>query len=81
MANPNPQKTAAPAALLLRLPDVCQLLSLGRTSIYQKVKDDPTFPRPVKLTDRAVAWRRADLEAWVAGLSPDRTPTDVKTAA
>jgi prophage regulatory protein len=25
-----------------------------------------TFPSPVKLSDRVTAWRRADIEAWIA---------------
>ena len=67
--------------MMLRIADVQRELGIGRTSVYNLQRRDPTFPKPIPLTRRAVAWRRADLEAWVAGLSPDRTPTDVKTAA
>ncbi len=30
------------------------------------VKDDPTFPRPVKLTPGCTRWKLSDIEAWEA---------------
>lgn len=30
------------------------------------VKDDPTFPRPVKLTPGCTRWRLSEVEAWEA---------------
>lgn len=29
-------------------------------------KDDPTFPRPVKLTPGCTRWRLSEIEAWEA---------------
>jgi len=49
--------------LLLRLPAVMKLTGLGRSTIYRMVAER-RFPTPVRITNRAVAWRRADLDQW-----------------
>ncbi len=54
---PTPQR-------LLRLPEVCSLVGLGKTSIYDRVRDG-TFPAPVKLSRRAVCWPAAAVDAWI----------------
>ena len=53
-------------SMLLRIADLQRELRIGRTSVYTLVATDPTFPRPIQLTPRAVAWRREDVEAWVS---------------
>ena len=50
-------------SLLLRLPAVMKLTGLGRSTIYRMVAER-RFPCPVRITNRAVAWRRADLDHW-----------------
>jgi len=50
-------------SLLLRLPAVMKLTGLGRSTIYRMVAER-RFPTPVRITNRAVAWRRADLDQW-----------------
>ena len=50
-------------ALLLRIGSVVRVTGLGRSTIYRLVARDE-FPPPVRLTSRAVAWRRSDLERW-----------------
>lgn len=49
----------------VRLKGVLRMTGLGRSTIYRLVSLNQ-FPRPVKLTARAVAWRRAELESWSA---------------
>jgi prophage regulatory protein len=51
------------SALLLRISSVVRVTGLGRSTIYRLVARDK-FPPPVRLTGRAVAWRRRDLEQW-----------------
>ncbi len=51
--------------LLLRLPTVIQATGLGRSTIYKLVAEEK-FPAPVRLTSRAVAWRRGDIEQWTS---------------
>jgi prophage regulatory protein len=52
---------------LLRLPSVVAQVGLKKTAIYDGIKSG-TFPAPLKLGARAVAWRAVDIDAWVAAL-------------
>ena len=54
--------TATPR-MFVRLPAVLATTGLGRSTIYRLVADG-SFPSPVKLGRRAVAWRSADIERW-----------------
>lgn len=59
-----------PALMLIRVSEVEQITSLKRTTIYKRLKDDPTFPRPVPLTDSTargapVGWVLGEVQAWV----------------
>ncbi len=49
----------------LRLPDVKAETGLGKTSIYHLIREGE-FPKPVKISSRAVAWREGAIEAWKA---------------
>lgn len=44
-----------------------QQTSLDITTIYRKMKAG-TFPQPVRIGKRRVAWRESDIVAWQAGL-------------
>jgi prophage regulatory protein len=48
----------------LRRPEVSRRTGLCRSSIYQQVEAG-TFPQPVKLGLRAVAWVEDEVEAWL----------------
>lgn len=61
---------------LLRLPLVLRTTGLGRSTLYKMIADH-TFPAPVKVTKRAVAWRDDDVRRWTlarpsAGRGPVR---------
>ncbi len=47
----------------LRLPDVKAVTGLGKTSIYELIRDK-SFPAPVRLGPRAVAWVRSEVRQW-----------------
>jgi prophage regulatory protein len=49
--------------LLARLPVVLKVTGLGRSTIYRWIADG-SFPPPVRLGPRAVAWRWSDLDRW-----------------
>lgn len=55
--------------LLLRMPTVVRLTGLGRSTIYRLIAARQ-FPSPVRLSPRAVAWRREEVTRW----SEARTP-------
>jgi len=49
---------------ILRLSEVKRLTGLGRSSIYQMMKDG-IFPRSFTLGYRAVGWMACDIRAWL----------------
>lgn len=49
----------------LRRTDVQEITGLSRSSIYKLVKEGD-FPRPIKLTGRAVAWPEQAVADWLA---------------
>lgn len=62
--------TFDPAARLVRMPELLAMTGLKRATVYKRLKDDPTFPRPVPLSDSTargapVAWVLAEVEAYV----------------
>jgi prophage regulatory protein len=47
---------------------------LSRSTIYARMKDG-TFPAPIRIGPRAVAWIESDIEAWQAArVSATRQP-------
>jgi predicted DNA-binding transcriptional regulator AlpA len=56
-----------PRRFLVRLPIVITLTSLGRTTIYRWI-DSGSFPSPLRLGPRTVAWRWSALD--IAPLGP-----------
>lgn len=49
---------------LLRLPEVQRLTGLGRSVIYQQMRDG-LFPRSIKVGPRAASWSEASVQAWI----------------
>lgn len=50
---------------ILRRPAVEATVGLGRSAIYNLMAKN-LFPKPVKLTAKAVGWRLSDIDAWLA---------------
>jgi prophage regulatory protein len=50
---------------LLRLPEVMNITGLPRSSLYQAVRLG-TFPRPIQLGARTVAWTSDAVGAWLS---------------
>jgi prophage regulatory protein len=58
--------TEPAAAKLIRKPQVLARVPWSDTTLWRRVKDG-TFPKPVRISPNCVAWREADVEAWIAG--------------
>lgn len=64
-----------PGSTLIRKSALCQMLGLGNTAIYYRLKDgskyfDPLFPKPISLACSpskrgAVAWDLDEVEAYI----------------
>jgi prophage regulatory protein len=62
------QHTGDPPRVLARLPTVLKMTGLGRSTIYRWIANG-SFPSPVRLGPRAVAWRWSDLDRWTQSRS------------
>ena len=52
---------------MVRLKGLKEITGLAISSIYKMINEG-RFPKPVKLSQRAVAWRYSDLIAWMGAL-------------
>ncbi|OOG63498.1 hypothetical protein B0E46_09705 [Rhodanobacter sp. B04] len=50
---------------LIRLPEVMRQSGHARSSIYDGIRDG-TFPKPVPLCGRSVAWVESEVQQWIA---------------
>lgn len=55
----------SPISMLLRLPDVIKMTGLGRSTIYNLIKEKQ-FPNQVKISKRSVAWPASEIQYWIA---------------
>jgi prophage regulatory protein len=53
------------SARLIRLPEVMRQTGLARSSIYDGIRAG-TFPKPVQLCGRNVAWVESEAQNWIA---------------
>lgn len=66
-----PKQTPLDDAIrLIRMADVVQLIGLQRGAVYNLIKNDPTFPRPVPLTSSTargapVAFVLSEVQDWI----------------
>lgn len=63
------QNTQTEELLLVKAPEAARLLSLGKSTLWDNVKNGK-IPAPIKI-GRATRWRVADLKKYVAGLEPE----------
>lgn len=59
-----------PSTCIVRIPDVMDILGCSRATIYKRLGDDPTFPKPVPLSDSTkrgapVGFVLAEVQEWV----------------
>ena len=58
---------------ILRLREVSMLTRLSKATIYRLLSSG-RFPRPIRLSVRAVGWRTKEIEEWLA--SRERAGSD-----
>lgn len=49
---------------ILRINQVIEMTTLGRSTIYKYIKEG-TFPKQIKMGARASGWLQADVENWI----------------
>ena len=50
----------------LRVKGVAAFLGCGVATVWRRTNDDPTFPKPIKLSPRVTVWRLTELEDWIS---------------
>ncbi len=50
--------------LLVNIKQACKMLNLSATTVYRLVKNDPNFPKLIKLTAKKNVFKYSDLKAW-----------------
>ena len=51
--------------VFLRLPEVIAIMGLSKSSLYALIQEK-SFPAPIRLGARAVAWVRSEVKQWAA---------------
>ena len=68
-----------PTGLLFRA-EVEKRIRLKRSAIYRLLSIDKSFPKPIMLGSRRVAWREHEIEQWIESrprsTAGGRTPDD-----
>lgn len=59
-----------PATGFVRLPQILNLIPVGRSSWWAGVKSGK-YPQPVKLGENTTAWKAEDIHALIAKLSAE----------
>ena len=61
---PTPITSFFAADEIARRPKVESVTGLACSTIYEQMKKG-TFPKPIKLGERAVGWRMSEINAWL----------------
>jgi len=59
-------------ALLVPIEAAAHRLGVGVTTFRELSREEPSFPKPVRLGARLVRWRLDDLDSWVACLPTEK---------
>lgn len=67
MSNENQTITENQAQLMgfIRVKPLSKLTGVSVASIWEWAKNDPAFPKPVKLSANCTAWRMEEVKAWM----------------
>ena len=60
---------------ILRLPEVCRMTGLAKTTIYE-LELTNRFPKRIKIGIRAVGWLNAEIKEWLAKRIENRLTLD-----
>lgn len=74
-----PPNTTSPATppldRLIKLAAVCAMLGISKTTVYEKLRRDPEFPKSKRVGVRAVRWSEQAVRAWRDAL-PEYQPAN-----
>lgn len=50
---------------MISVDKLSEQLGVSPSFIWRKIKDDPTFPQPIKISHRVTRWKVSEVEAFV----------------
>lgn len=60
-------KPTSQSKTILRLKEAAYYLGISTVTLWRLGENDPRFPAKIRLSPRCVGYRKADLDAWLAG--------------
>jgi prophage regulatory protein len=57
-------QATVPGEVLLRQPAVLARIGFSKSTLWELVRRGQ-FPRPVRISSRAVAWKSSEVERWI----------------
>ena len=63
---------------VLRLKQLKAVTNLSQATIWRRVKQDPTFPKPFSIGPNTTAWDEAEVLAWLDHCKSNRFNEDVQ---
>lgn len=49
----------------IKIKELAQMIPVSRATIW-RMATDGRLPRPIRFSDRCTAWRKADIDKWLA---------------
>ncbi len=66
--------------LMCDVKQVAAACNIGISTVWNLVKEDPTFPKPIYLSPRVVRWPNSEIIAWVKARADARNETALEAA-
>lgn len=57
--------TSQPSSRALRPAAAAQKLGIATSTLWAKVRNEPDFPRPIKVSTRVTVFTESSLDAWL----------------
>ena len=70
-------ETGLEARRIIRREEVTRLTGIARATLYKLIKEGK-FPAPLRLGERSVGWRLADIDTWLAAPERHWDPKEVR---
>lgn len=62
---------------LLNIEDVCEKTTLSKSEIYRRMEGS-TFPKPVRVGPKRIAWFEDEIDQWIEALRAERDEQTIK---
>lgn len=67
-----PHKATTAEAVWGNTNDVMTMIGFKRTKLNSLMKDDPTFPKPIRLSQNHIRWNLAEIRDWISAQEAKR---------